>query len=132
MHLRRVVAPPRASHALQEGGDGERRIDLKRALQPPDVDAELKRRGGDGCLQLLLIPHDVFRGLAVAGREVSMMDEKAVRFMPRLAIAAQHGADGFRLLARVDKDQALAAARSLEDVAYAGVCVVGSGIRGCE
>ena len=61
-----------------------------------------------------------------------MMDKEAVGLVPALAVAAQHGAYGLCLLARVGKDQALAAARVLKDVAHAGVGVVGCGVGGVE
>ena len=60
------------------------------------------------------------------------MDEKAVGLVPALAVAAQHGAHGLCLLARVGKDQALAAARMLKDIAHTGVGVVGRRVGGVE
>ena len=60
------------------------------------------------------------------------MDEKTVGLVPALAVAAQHGAHGLCLLARVGKDQAFAAARMLKDIAHAGVGVVGRRVGGVE
>lgn len=50
----------------------------------------------------------------------------------RLAVAAQHGAHGLCLLARVGKDQALAPAGVFEDIAHAGIGVFGRGVGGVE
>ena len=63
-HLGRKIAASRASHALQKGADGKRCIDLERALQATDINAELQRGGGDGCLRLFLIAHELFCRLA--------------------------------------------------------------------
>ena len=52
--------------------------------------------------------------------------------MSTFAVAAQHGAHGLCLLARVGKDQALAAARMLKDIAHTGVGVVGRRVGGVE
>ena len=56
--------------------------------------------------------------------KIAVVDEKAVGLVPALAVAAQHGAYGLCLFARVGKDQALAAACVLKDIAHAGVGVV--------
>ena len=61
-----------------------------------------------------------------------MMDQEAVGFVPVLTVAAQHGAHGFCLFARVGKDQALAAAGVFKDIAHAGIGVVGCSIGGVE
>ncbi len=61
-----------------------------------------------------------------------MVDEETVGFVPALAVAAQHGAHGLCLLARVGKDQAFAAARMLKDITHAGVGVVGRRVGGVE
>ncbi len=61
-----------------------------------------------------------------------MMDKEAVGLVSTLAVAAQHGAYSLCLLARVGKDQALAAARMFEDVAHAGVGVVWCRVGGVE
>ena len=61
-----------------------------------------------------------------------MMDKEAVWLVPVFTVAAQHGAHGLCLLARVGKDQALAAAGMFKDVAHAGVGVVGCGVGGVE
>ena len=63
-HFGRKIAAARAPHALQKGADGKRCVDLKRALQATDINAELKRGGGDGCLCLLLVAHELLGGLA--------------------------------------------------------------------
>ena len=63
-HLGRKVAAARAPHALQKGADGKWRVDLERSLQATDINAELKRGGGDGCLRLLLVAHELLGGLA--------------------------------------------------------------------
>ena len=60
------------------------------------------------------------------------MDKEAVWLVPVFTVAAQHGAHGLCLLARVGKDQALAAAGMFKDVAHAGVGVVGCGVGGVE
>ena len=52
--------------------------------------------------------------------------------MSTFAVAAQHGAHGLCLLARVGKDQALAAAGVFEDIAHAGVGVVWCCVGGVE
>ena len=131
-HLGRKVAASRAAHSLQKGTDGKRRIDLKRTLQTADIDTELQRRCGDGCLCLLLIAHEFLGRLAQRCREVAVMDKEAVWLVPVFTVAPQHGAHGLCLLARVGKDQALAAAGVFEDVAHAGVGVVGCGVGGVE
>ena len=61
-----------------------------------------------------------------------MVDQEAVGLVPVLTVAAQHGAHGLCLLARVGKDQALAAAGMFKDIAHAGIGVVGCGIGGVE
>ncbi len=61
-----------------------------------------------------------------------MVDEKAVGLVPALAVAAQHGAHGLCLLARIGKDQALAPAGVFEDIAHAGIGVFGRGVGGVE
>ena len=61
-----------------------------------------------------------------------MVDEKAVGLVSALAVAAQHGAYGLCLFARVGKDQALAAAGVFEDIAHAGVGVVWCCVGGVE
>ena len=63
-HLGRKIAASRAPHALQKGADGKRCIDLERALQATDINAELQRGGGDGCLCLFLVAHELLGGLA--------------------------------------------------------------------
>ena len=63
-HLGRKVAASRAAHTLQKGADGKRRIDLKRTFQTADIDAKLKRRGGDGRLCLFLVAHELLSRLA--------------------------------------------------------------------
>ena len=98
-HLGRKIAASRAAHSLQKGTDGKWRIDLKRTLQAADIDAELQRRGGDGCLCLLLIAHEFLGRLAQRCRKVAVMNEKAVGLVPVLAVATQHGAYGLCLLA---------------------------------
>ena len=123
-HLGWKVATARAPHALQKGADGKRRIDLKRTLQTADINAEFQRRGGDGCLCLLLIAHKFLGRLAQRCRKIAVVDEKAVGLVPALAVAAQHGAYGLCLLARVGKDQALATARMFKDIAHTGIGVV--------
>ena len=60
------------------------------------------------------------------------MDEETVGLVSTFAVAAQHGAHGLCLLARVGKDQALAAARMLKDIAHTGVGVVGRRVGGVE
>ena len=52
--------------------------------------------------------------------------------MSTFAVAAQHGTHGLCLLTRVGKDQALAAARMLKDIAHTGVGVVGRRVGGVE
>ena len=131
-HLGRKVAASRAPHALQKGADGKRRVNLEGALQAADIDTELQRRGGDGCLRLLLVAHELLGRLAQRCRKIAVMDEKAVGLVSTFAVAAQHGAHGLCLLARVGKDQALAAARMLKDIAHTGVGVVGRRVGGVE
>ena len=63
-HLGRKITASRAPHALQKGADGKRRVNLERTLQATDIDAKLKRRGGDGCLCLFLVAHELLGGLA--------------------------------------------------------------------
>ena len=131
-HLGRKIAASRAAHPLQKGADGKRCIDLERALQAADIDAKLKRRGGDGRLCLFLVAHKLFCRLAQRCRKITVMDEETVGLVPAFTVAAQHGAHGLCLLARVGKDQALAAAGMFKDVAHAGVGVVGCGVGGAE
>ena len=61
-----------------------------------------------------------------------MVDEKTVGLVSTFAVAAQHGAHGLCLLARVGKDQALTAARMFKDIAHTGVGVVGRRVCGVE
>ena len=63
-HLGRKIATACAPHALQKGADGKRRVNLEGALQAADIDTELQRRGGDGCLRLLLVAHELLGRLA--------------------------------------------------------------------
>ena len=63
-HFGRKVATACAPHALQKGADGKRRVNLERALQATDINAELQRRGGDGRLRLFLVAHELLGGLA--------------------------------------------------------------------
>ena len=131
-HLGRKVAASCAPHALQKGADGKRRVDLERALQAADIDTELQRRGGDGCLRLLLVAHELLGCLAQRCRKIAMVDQEAVGLVPAFTVAAQHGAHGLCLLTRVGKDQALAPAGVFEDIAHAGIGVVGRGVGGVE
>ena len=131
-HLGWKVATSRAAHSLQKGADGKRRIDLEGALQTADINTEFQRRGGDGCLRLLLIAHEFLGRLAQRCREVAVVDEKAVWLVPVFTVAAQHGAHGLCLLARVGKDQALAAARMFKDIAHTGIGVVWCRVGGVE
>ena len=131
-HLGWKIAASRAPHALQKGTDGKRRVNLEGALQTADIDAKLQRGGGDGCLCLFLVAHKLFCRLAQRCRKITVMDEETVGLVSALAVAAQHGAYGLRLFARVGKDQALAAAGVFEDIAHAGVGVVGRGVGGVE
>lgn len=131
-HLGRKIAASRAAHSLQKGADGKWRIDLKRTLQAADIDTELQRRGGDGRLCLFLVAHELFCRLAQRCRKIAVVDEKAVGLVSALAVATQHGAYGLCLLARVGKDQALAAAGVFEDIAHAGVGVVWCCVGGVE
>ena len=131
-HLGRKIAAPRAAHSLQKGADGKRRIDLKRTLQTADIDAEFQRRGGNGRLCLFLVAHKLFCRLTQRCRKIAVMDEETVGLVSTFAVAAQHGAYGFRLFTRVGKDQALAAAGVFEDIAHAGVGVVWCCVGGVE
>ena len=131
-HLGWKIAASRAAHSLQKGADGKRRVDLKRTLQTADIDTEFQRRGGDGCLCLFLVAHELFCRLTQRCRKIAVMDEETVGLVPAFTVAAQHGAHGLCLLARVGKDQALAAAGMFKDVAHAGVGVVGCGVGGVE
>ena len=131
-HLGRKVATACAPHALQKGADGKRRVNLEGALQAADIDTELQRRGGDGCLRLLLVAHELLGRLAQRCRKIAVVDEKAVGLVPALTVATQHGAYGLCLFARVGKDQALAAAGVFEDIAHAGVGVVWCCVGGAE
>ena len=131
-HLGRKIAAACAPHALQKGADGKRCIDLERALQATDIDAKLQRGGGDGCLCLFLVAHELFCRLTQRCRKIAVMDEETVGLVPAFTVAAQHGAHGLCLLARVGKDQAFAAAGMFKDVAHAGVGVVGCGAGGVE
>ena len=131
-HLGRKIAASRTPHALQKGADGKRCVDLKRTFQATDINAELQRGGSDSGLRLLLVAHKLLGRLAQRCRKVAMMDQEAVWLVPVLAVAAQHGAHSFCLLARVGKDQTLAAAGVFKDIAHAGIGVVGCGISGVE
>ena len=131
-HLGRKIAAPRAAHSLQKGADGKRRVDLKRTLQTADIDTEFQRRGGNGRLCLFLVAHKLFCRLTQRCRKIAVMDEETVGLVSTFAVAAQHGAYGLRLFARVGKDQALAAAGVFEDIAHAGVGVVWCCVGGVE
>ena len=54
-HLTGIAAAAGAAHALQESGHGKRRVDLKCALQPADVDAQLQRGSGTDRKQRIII-----------------------------------------------------------------------------
>ena len=131
-HLGWKIAASRAAHTLQKGADGKRRVDLEGTLQTADIDAELKRRGGDGRLCLFLVAHKLFCRLAQRCRKIAVVDEETVGLVPALAVAAQHRAHGLCLLTRVGKDQALAPARVFKDIAHAGIGVFGRGVGGVE
>ena len=131
-HLGWKIAASRAAYTLQKGADGKRRIDLERTFQTADIDAEFQRGGGDGCLRLLLIAHEFLGRLAQRCRKIAVVDEKAVGLVSALTVAAQHGAYGLCLLARVGKDQALAPAGVFEDIAHAGIGVFGRDVGGVE
>ena len=73
-HLGRKVATACAPHALQKGADGKRRVNLERALQATDINAELQRGGGDGRLRLLFVAHELLGRLAQRCRKVAVMD----------------------------------------------------------
>lgn len=73
-HIGWKVATACASHALQKGADGKRRVNLEGALQAADIDTELQCRGGDGCLRLLLVAHELLGRLAQRCRKVAVMD----------------------------------------------------------
>lgn len=59
-HLTGIAAAAGAAHALQESGHGKRRVDLKCALQPADVDAQLQRGSGTDRKQRIIIFHLFF------------------------------------------------------------------------
>ena len=120
-HLAWLAASAGAPHALQERAHRERGINLEGPLQATDVNAELERRGSDRCEVCVLVTHELIGRLPEACREIAVVDEEAVRLPHRLAVLAQRSGDGFTLLTGVGEDQALAAARVLEDVGKAGV-----------
>ena len=121
-HLLRVAAPTGAAHALQKAGDRPRRVDLEGPLQLADVDSKLQRCRGAGGQRAVVLLHCKLRALAVGDGEVPVVDQKAIRLMPGLAVAAQGGGDLLAFLAGIGEDQALPALRMLVDVAEAGVC----------
>ena len=120
-HLAWLAAPAGAPHALQKRAHRKRRIDLERPLQASDVDTQLKRRGGNRGEVGVLVTHELLSRLSEACGEVAVVDEEAVRLPHRLTVLAQRCGNGFALLAGVGKDQALAAARVLEDIGKARI-----------
>ena len=68
VHLGRQVAPTGATHALQKARHGEGGVNLEGALEPTDIDAELERGGGDRCLLLFVVAHELLGRLAIGGR----------------------------------------------------------------
>ena len=129
-HFLRLVASAGASHALEERGDGEWRVDLERAFEPADVDAQFEGRRRDGGHAAVLVLHLLFGTLPDGRRKVAVVDEEAVRLMPYLAVLAQGGGHGFGFLAGIAEYEAFAATRVFEDVADARVSGLWGGVRG--
>ena len=128
-HLRRGLAPAGAAHALEEAGDGEGGVDLEGALQAPNVNAQLEGCGGHDAEIRGVVPHELLGALPDAGGEIAVVDEEAVGLVVYLAVAPEGGGDLLGLLARIGEDEALAAARVLEDVPDGGVGAIGGGVR---
>ena len=107
-----------APHALEKGTDRERRVYLERALKTAYVYAQLKGwRGADGHERVLTL--DLGLGaLAIAHRQVAMMDKETVGLTQSLAIHAKRGAHHLALLTRIGEDKATMAASVVENVSY--------------
>ncbi len=120
-HLGRQAATPGAAHTLQKRRHREGGVYLKRTLEPPDVDAELERGGGDGREEARVVLHRLLGRLAIRRRQVAVVDEEPVGLVHGFAVLAQRRGDRFALLPRVDEDQAFLVARVLKDISDAGV-----------
>ena len=129
-HLRGLSPSAGAAHALQKARDGEGRVHMKGALEPADVDAQLQRRRGADGEKGIIVLHVLLRALPVGGREVAVVDEKAVRLMPRLAVLPELLADSLTFLPGIGENEALFTPCVRKDVADAGVCRRGCGVGG--
>ena len=128
-HFRRKLPPAGAPHALQERGHRPGRVNLKRPLQPADINAQLQRRGGHRGHVLGIVLHDALRRLPIGGGKVAVMDEETVGFVIQLAVMAQRGGHHLAFFPGIDENQTLFAPGMLEDIPNAGVCV-GGGVVG--
>ena len=132
-HLRRVAPAAGSAHTLQESGDCERCVDLKRPFQPPDVDAELQRRGGTDRQERVVVLHFLFGTFPVGGREVPVVNQEAFRLVVCFTVLTQALADRFTLFPGIGEDQALFSACMLKDISDAGIrslrCGVGRLLR---
>ena len=129
-HFLRLVASAGTSHALEERGYGEGRIDLERAFEPSDIDAQFEGRRRDGGHAAVLILHVFFGALSDGRGEVAVMDEESIRFVLDFAILAQGGCHRFRFFAGIAEYQAFAAACMFEDVSDARIGHLGGRIGG--
>jgi len=76
-----------APHALEEGRDRPRCVDLKGTLEPSDINAEFERRRRARCKETVLILHPRLRRLTECGGEIPVMNEETIRLMLFLTIA---------------------------------------------
>ena len=127
-HLGRVASAACPAHALQETGHRKRRVDLECSLQLSDIDAEFQRRRRAYRHQRIIILHLLFRALSVGRREISVMDEKALRLVIVLAVLPQVLAYRFAFLAGVGEDKTLFPPGMLENVAHTGIRLIRCGI----
>ena len=128
-HFRRKLPPAGAPHTLQERRYRPWRVNLKRPLQPADVNAQLQRRGGHRGHVLGIVLHDALRRLPIGGGKVAVMDEETVGFVVQLAVMAQRGGHHLAFFPGIDENQTLFPPGMLENIPDAGVGV-GGGVVG--
>ena len=127
-HLARVASAACPAHALQETGHRKRRVDLECSLQLSDIDAEFQRRRRAYRHQRIIILHLLFRALSVGRREISVMDEKALRLVSGFAVLPQVLAYRLTFLSGIGEDKAFFASRMFKNIAHSRIRLVRRGI----
>ena len=127
-HLGRVASAACPAHALQETGHRKRRVDLECSLQLSDIDAEFQSRRRAYRHQRIIILHLLFRALSVGRREISVMDEKALRLMIGFAVLPQVLAYRLTFLSGIGEDKAFFASCVFENIAHSRIRLVRCGI----